>query len=160
MTADEFIGEAESLRPTLLAVAGRYLGHGDEAEDAVQDALLKLWAMHAELRSPMVPLARVLVRNVCIDRLRRRHPTVEIADAVVADRSESPADDAEALEKVMLMVGELPSRQQVILRLRHIDGMEIKDIARLLGSTEPAVRKALSRARMALRDMIICEERM
>ncbi len=158
MTADEFIGEAESLRPTLIAVAGRYLGHGDEAEDAVQDALLKLWAMHAELRSPMAPLARVLVRNVCVDRLRRRHPTVEIADTAVADRSDASADEADMLEKIMLMVGELPSRQQVILRLRHIDGMDFKDIARLLGSTEQAVRKALSRARMALRDMIVSDE--
>lgn len=50
-------------------MAARWLGGTDCAEDLVQDAMLKLWAMCAELRSPMAPLARVLVHNLCIDYL-------------------------------------------------------------------------------------------
>ena len=45
----------------------------------------------------------------------------------------------------------LPAAQQVVLRLRHIDGMPMDEIARLTGVSEAAVRKQLSRARMAVR---------
>ena len=98
MTADEFEKEALSLRPALTAMAARWLGGTDCAEDLVQDAMLKLWAMCAELHSPMAPLARVLVHN---------------------------------------------------------HGMSMADIARLTGGTEAAVRKALSRARMAVKEQYL-----
>ena len=51
----------------------------------------------------------------------------------------------------MKVIDTLPAAQQVVLRLRHIDGMPMADIARLTGSSEAAVRKTLSRARMAVR---------
>ena len=44
----------------------------------------------------------------------------------------------------------LPTFQQTILRLRHIDGMEYADIAQIMGSTESAIRQAVSRARRAV----------
>ncbi|WP_461186510.1 RNA polymerase sigma factor, partial [Trueperella pyogenes] len=45
----------------------------------------------------------------------------------------------------------LPTMQQTILRLRHMEGMEMQQIAELIGSNEVAVRKALSRARKAIK---------
>lgn len=120
MTADEFEKEALSLRPALTAMAARWLGGTDCAEDLVQDAMLKLWAMCAELHSPMAPLARVLVHNLCIDYLRRHHYTLSIDTTDVPDLSNASAD-----------------------------------IARLTGGTEAAVRKALSRARMAVKEQYL-----
>jgi RNA polymerase sigma-70 factor (ECF subfamily) len=55
---------------------------------------------------------------------------------------------------MMQMVEQLPDKQQTILRLRHMEGMEMADIAALLCTTETAVRKSLSRARQAVRDMM------
>lgn len=52
----------------------------------------------------------------------------------------------------MKVIEALPDLQQTILRLRHMEGMDSKEIAELTGSTEVAVRKALSRARQAVRD--------
>ena len=57
----------------------------------------------------------------------------------------------DVLEHVMAVVGRLPAAQQIVLRLRHIDGMATADIARLTGASEASVRKTLSRARMAVR---------
>jgi RNA polymerase sigma-70 factor (ECF subfamily) len=58
----------------------------------------------------------------------------------------------ERIERMMKVIETLPDMQQTILRLRHMEGMEFKEIAELTGSTEAAVRKALSRARQAVRD--------
>ena len=57
------------------------------------------------------------------------------------------------------VVESLPDVQQTILRLRHMEGMEMKDIARLLQMEETAVRKALSRARQAVRERLKIENR-
>jgi RNA polymerase sigma-70 factor (ECF subfamily) len=58
--------------------------------------------------------------------------------------------DHDLLERTMRMVETLPDRQQTMIRLRHMEGMEMSEIAQLTGSTEVAVRKALSRARKTL----------
>ena len=109
-----------------------------------------LAAMRGDLHPPLDALARAVVRNLCIDYLRRRRATFvgrcpEQADVPATDDGEDPC------ARVMRLIDKLPAAQQVVMRLRHIDGMETADIARLTGATEAAVRKQLSRARMAVR---------
>ena len=154
MTQEDFEREAGAMRPMLLQTAESLLGNAEDAEDAVQDVLLKLWGMASELRSPAAPLAKVLVRNVCVDRLRRCKPKagLELAD-MPAPAVESAGGDV--LAHVMKVIDTLPAAQQVVLRLRHVDGMPMADIARLTGSSEAAVRKTLSRARMAVRKHLL-----
>lgn len=149
MTTDDFHIEAKRLRPLLHAIAMRYLHSSDDAEDIIQDALLKLWTMRDELRMPVEPLARVLVRNKAIDLIRRTQPGISIDDLQLAGEEPPPTD---GIERMMNIVDTLPSMQQTILRLRHMEGMEMSDIAKLTGSTEVAVRKALSRARQTVRN--------
>lgn len=145
------------MRPVLVGVAVGYLKDADEAEDMAQEAMLKLWTMCAELRSPIAPLARVLTRNLCIDRIRRRTLTVDIAAADMAEVGVE-AEEHERVERMMGVVETLPSAQQIVLRLRHIDGMSFADIAELTGSNEVAVRKTISRARMAVRTAYLKRE--
>ncbi len=147
MTQEEFKEEAQRLRPRLMLTARRYLGD-DDAEDTVQDALLRLWQMVGELRQPFDALALRLTRNLCIDQVRRRKPTVMLTDSGGTDQADG---DDERIERMMAVVSTLPDLQQTILRLRHLEGMEINEIADLTGSSEVAVRKALSRARQAVR---------
>lgn len=146
MTQEEYKEEARRLRPALLLKARQYLDE-DDAEDTVQDVLLRLWQMVDELRMPIDALALVLTRNLCIDKQRRRHPTLTLTDQ--ADEADSGND--ERIERVMGIINRLPSAQQTILRLRHMEGMEMKEIAELTGSSEVAIRKTLSRARMAIK---------
>lgn len=147
MTQEEFKEEAQRLRPRLMLTARRYLGD-DDAEDTVQDALLRLWQMVGELRQPLDALALRLTRNLCIDQVRRKKPTVMLTDSGGTDQADG---DDERIERMMAVVSTLPSLQQTILRLRHLEGMEMNEIADLTGSSEVAVRKALSRARQAVR---------
>ena len=146
MTQEEFKEEAQRLRPRLMLTARRYLGD-DDAEDTVQDALLRLWQMVGELRQPLDALALRLTRNLCIDQVRRRKPTVMLTDS---DGTDETGDD-ERIERMMAVVSTLPDLQQIVLRLRHLEGMEMNEIADLTGSSEVAIRKALSRARQAVR---------
>ena len=146
MTQEEFKEEAQRLRPRLMLTARRYLGD-DDAEDTVQDALLRLWQMVGELRQPFDALALRLTRNLCIDQVRRRKPTVMLTDSSGTDET----DDDERIERMMAVVSTLPDLQQTVLRLRHLEGMEMNEIADLTGSSEVAIRKALSRARQAVR---------
>lgn len=59
--------------------------------------------------------------------------------------------DNDPFSHVMKVIDLLPEAQQIVIRLRHIDGMSTADIAQLTGTSEAAVRKTLSRARMAVR---------
>ena len=52
-----------------------------------------------------------------------------------------------------------PDRQQTILRMKHIDGMEVPDIARLTGCSPEAVRMNLSRARRQIRDQFLTRQK-
>lgn len=154
MTENEYKQEAVRLRPLLKGLALKYMGDGDDADDMVQDAMLKLWLMRDDLRSPADRLACVLVRNLCVDRLRRRPPgsVQPLSDNEPADDDSGRQADRERIDRMMAVVDKLPDAQQVILRLRHMQGMEMAEIAELTGCSEVAVRKALSRARQAVRD--------
>ena len=147
MTQEEYKEEARRLRPQLLQTARRYLKE-DDAEDTVQDVLLRLWQMVDTLRMPIDALATVLVRNFCVDRLRRQRPSQALTAS--CEQPEETETD-ERIERVLEMIGTLPTLQQTILRLRHIEGMGMKEIAELTGSSEVAVRKTLSRARQTLK---------
>lgn len=149
MTLEEYQREAHRLRPKLLQAARHYLDD-DDAEDTVQDVLLRLWQMLDELRLPVDSLALVLTRNLCIDKVRRRQPLSALNMATDSDVWTSSETD-ERVERMMEVIATLPDLQQTVLRLRHIEGMEMKEIAELFGSNEQAIRKALSRARQAVR---------
>ena len=149
MTTETFRQEAQRMRTTLVRLAFGILRDSEEAEDVVQDVLLRLWQMRDQLRMPIGPLARVLTRNRCIDIVRRKKPAAELSMAVFQEEDEALR---ERIEGMMKVIETLPDLQQTILRLRHMEGMEFKEIAELTGSTETAVRKALSRARQAVRD--------
>lgn len=155
MTTETFKQEAQRMRPILVRIALGILRDSDEAEDVVQDVLLRLWQMREQLKMPIEPLAKVLTRNRCIDLIRRKKPTADLIPGQslsVAVFQEENEAQRERIERMMKVIETLPDMQQTILRLRHMEGMDSKEIANLTGSTEVAVRKALSRARQAVRD--------
>jgi RNA polymerase sigma factor (sigma-70 family) len=152
MTTDEFKQQAEGLRLQLISVAQKYLGTTDEAEDIVQDTMVKLWLMREQLVSPISAFACMVTRNLCIDYLRRKHPTVDITQLSYED---DLSDDGEQIEQMLRIIDSLPSTQRTILQMHHLQGMKTKEIAIVLGSTEVAVRKTLSRARSMVRKRLI-----
>jgi RNA polymerase sigma factor (sigma-70 family) len=152
MTTEEFQQQAEKRRQQLVSIAHKYLGNTDEAEDIAQDAMVKLWLMREQLTLPIAGMASIVTRNLCIDALRKKHQTVDIAQ--LPDEADF-SDDGEQIEQMLKVIDSLPSTQRTILRMRHLQGMEMREIALVLGSTEVAVRKTLSRARKVVRNRLI-----
>lgn len=152
MTTEAFQQQAGELRKQLVGIAHRYMGNTDEAEDIAQDAMVKLWLMREQLTLPIAGMASIVTRNLCIDALRKKHQTIDIAQ--LPDEADF-SDDGEQIEQLLKVIDSLPSTQRTILRMRHLQGMEMREIALILGSTEVAVRKTLSRARKVVRNRLI-----
>ncbi len=148
MDEKQFQQMAETLRSSMLHTACRYLRDSSEAEDVVQDVLVRLWKMSGRLQPDIKNLALVLTRNLAIDHLRCLHPHVTIDGlnfAVSPDETDNPR-----YERVARLIASLPVDWQTAFRLRHADEMAYEDIARLMGVSEAAVRQMVSRARRAL----------
>lgn len=159
MQQKEFEIRITKVRPRLLKEALQLLKESGEAEDAVQDAILKLWTMRHRLNEyhSMEGLAVVIVRRVALNKLRSRRshflwkrdekPNNEQREALGDFSPEERLIEQEMEIRIHELIDSLPDKQQAILRMKHLDGMEIKQIASLTGCTEIAVRKNLSRAR-------------
>lgn len=161
MTLAEFSSTAKRLRPRLTALATRICG-ADCADDAVQDTFLRLWDMRDRLDEyrSLDAFATVVCRNVSLDSVRARRPQTSLEDAAdlaasratAADAAIETADAELTMERVMAM---LSSGQRAVLELRHVEGLEIDEIARVTASTEAAVRVALCRARQRVKTLFL-----
>ncbi len=142
--------EVKAVRPTLQSVAREILGSDEEAEDVVQDAMLRLWQLRDEPIRNVRGFARVVVRNLSLSKVRQRRVTVDIARADIANDDESESAKNEQIDRMMKLVDALPTMQQTVLRMRHMQEMTMADIASLIGTSEAAVRQSLSRARRSI----------
>lgn len=154
MTREEFQQEAVRLRPMLLQAAQGYLHNTADSEDAVQTVLERLWQMVDNVKSPMDGLALVLLRHHCVDIIRQQVPTTKLDGH---DRAEEEENN-DNISRVIRLINNLPPLQQTIIKLRHIDNKSFAKISAMTGMKEATVRKNLSRARLALRDMILKEK--
>jgi RNA polymerase sigma-70 factor (ECF subfamily) len=151
MTNREFEIFVEHTRPKLLAIAHQYLSVTADAEDVVQEALLKLYAMRQRLDTyhSVDALAVVVVKRLALNVLRheqRHHETT--LDERVTSYEEPPSE--ERYTELLQAIDTLPSKQQMILRMKHMEGMDIAEIAELAGMSHDAIYQNLSRARRAI----------
>jgi RNA polymerase sigma-70 factor, ECF subfamily len=154
-------------RPYLLGVAYRLLGAVAAAEDAVQEAYLRLRRDDVtgvvDIRAWLV----IVVSRICLDELRsaraRREsyvgpwlPEPLVGDPMEAAVEPDPADRvtlAESVEMALLVVLEaLTPAERIAFVLHDVFGMDYPQVAGILGRTEPACRQLASRARRRVRD--------
>ena len=148
--ADILTETYQRIRQRLKAGAGKMLSDADAAEDALQDAFVRLWGRY-QVRSEKEAEALLTrtVRNVSIDSLRKRK-TVPLA----GDLPEEAEENREALfRRVEEMVDtELTDLQKLIVRRHEYESVTLEKIAEELGMQPPAVRMQLSRARKTIRE--------
>lgn len=146
-----FISAFQRLRPRLRRLAVRLLGSEADADDAVQEAFLRLWGR--ECGACPEAAAVTAVRSAGLDALRRREVRrAESLDVVEPPSDESADDLAELYAEVNALVERhLSERERTVLLLRDRDEWEFDAIAARLGLSEPNVRLILSRARCKVR---------
>ena len=150
----------ESHRRELKVYCHRMLGSPFDAEDAVQETLLRAWraADSFQGRSALRSWLYRIATNVCIDAAKRRSrepiPTDEWTESVCETLELDPAEIALAREDLRLAVTvavqRLPPRQRAVLFLR--DGLDWRaaEVAELLDMSVAAVNSALQRAHATL----------
>lgn len=129
-----------------------------EAEDACQDAFVKLWR-HQESIDPdkIRPWLMRVTRNGCLDRLRRRHPTEELEDWHQPDLVPGPMQDLhrhELGERLKLSISGLKEPYRSLVVLRDIQQHSYEEVAGVLELSLSQVKVYLHRARKQLREQL------
>ena len=159
MSYDRLTQLLETLRPQLLSQATHIVGDQDDAEDVVQESLLRLLVHRREWEhySSLEALCRTVVHHQAIDFLRRTRPRAEIeeADRLLAPSTEDEIEHAEVQALLTSAIDSLPTKQRLIFRLKEVEGYEVEEIARIAGLSPEAIYNNLSRARSALRSRLL-----
>jgi RNA polymerase sigma-70 factor (ECF subfamily) len=160
MRIEQFKSDIVPLQQKLLATAFRLLQNEEDAEDTVQETLLRLWNMRRELDTVLNPaaFAMQITKNSCIDRLRNRKEQTNVTDFLFGSNNETPYLQAERQDMVRLVrqiVEHLPETQKMIIRLRDIEGYELQEIADITQTQVGAVCMNLSRARKKVREQLL-----
>ena len=142
------------LKDKLFRLALRITFDRAEAEDIVQDALIKRdeWAQLESVEAYCL----TVVRNLAIDRSQKKEAqnleltpeTQEMPDALTP---ESQMERDEQFRLVYRLINELPEKQRTIVQLRDIEGKSYKEIAEVLDITEEQVKVNLFRARQRIK---------
>jgi RNA polymerase sigma-70 factor (TIGR02957 family) len=152
-------GAIEELRPRAFAIAYRMLGSVSEAEDVVQEALLRLHRAEQDgerIESPRAYLSTVVTR-LAIDQLRsaraRRETYVGewLPEPVLASAEDDPARQAEVADSLSLaflvLLESLSPEQRAVFLLREVFDYPYDRIAEIVGKSEDNVRQLAVRAR-------------
>lgn len=152
MKKDNLTSSFLALRDKLHRSALGFLKNDEDARDALQDTFFNLWKngdieSDAEARNKLF----AVLRNVCIDRLRRP-PTVAVSDSDISTL-EAPPDPGEDMKRYeAALTSGLTALQRIIYNLVVNECIEYEEIALRLNMTVEAVRMNMSRARKRIRD--------
>ena len=152
-------------RRQLTGYCSRILGSASDADDAVQETMLRAWTRRDsfEGRSSVHSWIYRIATNVCLDMLRRRNRRAFPMDLdglevlphdqdlqAEADPADLVADKDEIQFALLVALQALPARQRAVLILREVLRWSAPEVADLLGTTVASVNSALQRARATL----------
>ena len=149
--ADILTETFQRIRLRLKARAGKVLTDAEAAEDALQDAFLKLWGRYpVRNEKEAEALLTRTVRNVSIDQLRKQKTIPLEGDLPEEDVGEDRETRFRRVEEMVDTA--LTDIQKQIIRRHEYEGATLERIAEELGMQPPAVRMQLSRARKTIRE--------
>jgi len=161
MTQVEFLDVVMPFKDKLYRLAKRLLVSTEEAEDATQEVLLKLWSKNDDMQQyrSVEAFAMTMTKNFCLDKLKSKHASnLKLVHSNYAEKGSSLHQQIEARDSrswVERIMEELPEQQKMVMQLRDVEEYEFDEIAELLNMNPNTVRVSLSRARKTVREKLL-----
>jgi RNA polymerase sigma-70 factor (ECF subfamily) len=161
MTQSEFLNVVMPFKDKLYRLSKRLLISSEEAEDATQEILMKLWSKNKNIAGykNVEAFAMTMTKNFCLDRLKSKQSNnLKLVHSNYEDGTTSLQKQLEARDSVSWVekiMEELPEQQKLVLQLRDVEEYDFEEIADLLEMQPTAVRVALSRARKTVREKLM-----
>ena len=132
-----------------------------EAEDIVQDVLIKVWNRRDDLAEvdSIEAYSLTVCRNLSLDRLQRKeNDNVNLDDAPPTEADDAPPDlqmiRNERIDNIKRLIERLPIPQRAAMQLRDMEGKTYKEISAITGQTEEQLKVNIFRARQYIRKQI------
>ena len=161
MNEQTFLDRIMTVQDSMFRLAKRLLISKEEAEDAVQEVVTKLWAnmTHIATLSNIEGYAMTMTKNYCLDRLKSKQASqlrlVHYHHDKATTSLDKHIDARDSVSKLMIFMEGLPKQQQLVLQLRDIEQYDFETIAQITELSEGTVRVALSRARKKIKAQLI-----
>jgi RNA polymerase sigma-70 factor (ECF subfamily) len=161
MNQNEFVKSITPFKDKLFRLAKRLLVSTEEAEDATQEVLLKLWNKNDDLGNynSLEAFAMTMTKYYCLDQLKsKRAGNLKLVHDNYNDREPSlqkKLEDKDSFDWVEKVINQLPEQQRMIIQMRDIEQYEFEEIAKILDMNETAIRVALSRGRKTIREFML-----
>lgn len=159
MEKTDFRRDILPLKDKIYRLALRITNISEEAEDIVQDTMLKVWSMRTQWKTlkSVEAWCMTVARNLALDRTgaASAENTGITEDLQIASAGSSPHDELErkeGLDIVMKLVDRLPEKQKTALHLRDVEGKTYKEIAEIMQMSEENVKTNIFRARQKIKE--------
>lgn len=158
MELQEFKAKVLPLKDRLFRISLSMLKSLEEAEDTLQDVMVKLWDKREKLAtySSIEALAVTITKNQCIDKLKsKKHKNqLDVQEMELDSGFLTPYKSLELSENMKVMLSAfqtLPEQQRLLITLRDVEGYSYEEISEQTGLQVNNIRVGLSRARKAAR---------
>lgn len=154
MELQDFKIKVLPVRDRLYRIALKMLGSVEEAEDTLQDVMIRLWDKRAQLDAynSVEALAVTATKNLCLDKLKsKKHKNqLDVQEMDLDSGFASPhriMEIGDSMDTMNEVFSQLPSQQRLLITLRDIEGFSYQEISEQTGLEINNIRVGLSRAR-------------
>ncbi|MCP4975882.1 MAG: sigma-70 family RNA polymerase sigma factor [Maribacter sp.] len=161
MKQSEFLNVVMPFKDKLFRLAKRLLVSREEAEDATQEILMKLWSKNEKIGNykNVEAFAMTMTKNFCLDRLKSKQASnLKLVHSNYGDDNASlqkQVETRDSLSWVEKIMEDLPEQQKMVLQLRDVEEYDFDEIGELLNMKPTAIRVTLSRARKTVREKLM-----
>lgn len=161
MNQKEFLAQVNPIQDRLYRLARRLLVSDDEAQDATQEILIKLWSNRKKFKKlrSIEAFAVTMTKNYCYDKLKAKSSNnLQLVHSNYEDQhynTVKTSENNDSINWVFKLMKELPEQQRLVLHMRDVEQYSNSEIAKELDLNETAVRVTLSRARKTIREQLL-----
>ncbi|RNA63675.1 sigma-70 family RNA polymerase sigma factor [Chryseobacterium nematophagum] len=157
MTQETFKNTVFILKNEMYRFAKRFVMSNDEAEDVVQDLMMKFWQKKEELEQfgNLKSYALKAVRNECLNRLKHHNVKLGFADMQLHQSELYKMEVNNLKEHIIGFINQLPEKQRMVIHLKDVEEYDVSEISEILNMEENAIRVNLMRARQKVKEQIL-----